>query len=141
MADRRGVRAALPRPGAAAGRGKKRLTALAGWHFGGGAAYCRGCAAHKRQCAEGRLGAGGELCPYLAHEPATDAGWAAWDTLLRCAGQLRIAAGGIVIGLDLQAAIILGSHLGYGPIALAELLPAAEAGLIRALHDRFNHHS
>ena len=53
---------------------KKRLTALAPWHFGGGPAYCRGCAAQGRPCAEGRPGANGEHCPYFAHEPVTDAG-------------------------------------------------------------------
>lgn len=66
----------------------------------------------------------------------TDAGWAAWDTLLRCAGQLRVAAGGIVIGIDLQAAMVLGTALGHSPIALAELLPAAEVGVVRAFHER-----
>ena len=77
----------------------------------------------------------GALCPYLAHEPATNAGWAAWDTLLRCGGQLRIAAGGIVVGLDLQVAMMMGTALGHDPIALAELLPAGEAGVVRAMTD------
>jgi hypothetical protein len=48
-----------------------------------------------------------------AHEPATDAGWAAWDTLLRCAGQLRIAPSGWIVGLDLAAAIAVGTALGH----------------------------
>ena len=83
----------------------------------------------------------GELCPYLAHEPLTDAGWAAWDTLLRCAGQLRIAANGIVAGLDLHAAMTVGMALGHCPRALAELLPAGEAGLVRALNERLGRES
>ena len=48
-----------------------------------------------------------------AHEPATDAGWAAWDTLLRCAGQLRIAPNGWIVELDLAAAIAVGTALGH----------------------------
>ena len=57
----------------------------------------------------------GNRCPYLADAPATDAGWAAWDTLLRCAGQVRFAANGIVAGLDLHAAITVGMALGHCP--------------------------
>lgn len=89
-----------------------------------------------RPCAEGKPGTDGALCPYLAHEPATDAGWAAWDVFLRSAGQLRIAMNGIVLGIDLHACMTLGQALGHCPHALAELLPAGEAGLVRALNDR-----
>ena len=71
----------------------------------------------------------------------TDAGWAAWDTLLRCAGQLRVTANGIVAGLDLHAAMTVGMALGHCPHALAELLPAGEAGLIRALNERLGRES
>ena len=49
---------------------------------------------------KGEPGTGGEHCPYLEHEPMTDAGWAAWDVLTRAAGQLRIAPNGLVLGLD-----------------------------------------
>ena len=86
----------------------------------------------------GRPGADGELCPYLAHEPATDAGWAAWDTLLRCAGQLRVAATASSLGLDLAAAIDRRHGTRPLPAALAELLPAGEAGLVRALNERLD---
>ena len=87
---------------------------------------------------KGTPGASGELFPYLAHEPLTNVGWAAWDTLLRCAGQLRVAPSGAVLGLDLSAAIAVGMTLGHAPAALAELLPAGEAGLVRALNDRLD---
>ncbi len=136
LADRRGVRAALPWPGPSAGSGKKRLTALAAWHFGGGASYCRGCALQGRACAEGRPGPDSTQCPYHAHEPLTDAGWAAWDTVLRCQGQLRLSGNGMVLGLDLATGMTLGTALGHAPAALAELLPAGEAGLVRALNER-----
>jgi hypothetical protein len=57
--------------------------------------------------------------------------------LLRCSGQLRLAPNAaIVIGLDLAAALAIGAALGHDGCALAELLPAAEAGVVAALHRR-----
>jgi hypothetical protein len=83
------------------------------------------------------MGCDGRRCPYLEHEPLTDAGWQAWDVLTRCAGQLRLAPNAsAVIGLDLAAAIPLATALGYEARSVAELLPAAEAGLITALNER-----
>jgi hypothetical protein len=55
--------------------------------------------------------------------------------LTRCAGQLRIIAGS-VLGLDLTAALGLGDALGHDRRALAELLPAGEAGLLAALNQQ-----
>ncbi|MFZ1413885.1 MAG: hypothetical protein WAS73_04805 [Defluviicoccus sp.] len=84
-------------------------------------------------------GSSGRLCPYIEHEPLTDVGWQAWDVILRCSGQLRLAPQvGIVIGIDLAAALSLGAALGYDTGALAELLPAAEAGLVTALNARMS---
>jgi len=81
----------------------------------------------------------GERCPYLEHEPLTDAGWQAWDVILRCSGQLRLAPhAGIVIGIDMAAALALGAALGHDVYALAELLPAAEAGLVAAINTRLS---
>ena len=54
---------------------------------------------------------------------------------LRCAGQLRLVPGA-AIGLDLGACLAIGAALGYDATALAELLPAAEAGMIAALNER-----
>ena len=45
LADLRGVPGGLRLEGPAAGCGKKRLRALADWHFGGGDRYCAACAA------------------------------------------------------------------------------------------------
>ena len=44
LAGLRGVPGRLRRQGPVAGSGKKRLRALAEWHFGGGDAYCAACA-------------------------------------------------------------------------------------------------
>jgi hypothetical protein len=80
----------------------------------------------------------GEECPYSQNEPATDVGWQAWDVLLRCTGQLR-ALPGAFLGLDLAAALAVGAALGYDTAALAELLPAGEAGMVGAINERIKH--
>ena len=59
----------------------------------------------------------------------------AWDVLLACQGQLRLAPSGHVIGIDMDAALKLGAARGYDLAALSELLPAAEAGVLEALWD------
>nr|CAX84097.1 uncharacterized protein [uncultured bacterium] len=51
---------------------------------------------------------------------------------MACQRQVRIADGR-VIGLDLAAAMMIGAAKGYDTSALADLLPAIEAGLILAL--------
>ena len=51
----------------------------------------------------------------------------AWDVLLACQGQLRLAPSGHVIGIDMDAALGLGAARGYDLAVLSELLPAAEA--------------
>ena len=57
----------------------------------------------------------------------------AWDVLLACQGQLRLAPSGHVIGIDMDAA--LRSQLPGATIwrSLSALLPAAEVGLVEAL--------
>jgi hypothetical protein len=83
------------------------------------------------------VGRDGRRCPYLEHSPLTDGGWQAWDVLIRCGGQLRLAPNAcVVIGVDLTAAIALATALGYDVRSIAELLPAAESGLIKALNER-----
>ena len=57
----------------------------------------------------------------------------AWDVLLACQGQLRLAPSGHVIGIDMNAALRLGAARGCDLAVLSELLPAAEAGLVEAL--------
>jgi hypothetical protein len=55
----------------------------------------------------------------------------AWDVLLACQGQLRLAPSGRVIGVDLDAALKLGAARCYNLAVVSELLPAA--GLVEAL--------
>jgi len=62
-------------------------------------------------------------------------GWQAWDVALKTASQLR-AIPGAALGLDLAACLRIGDALGYDPVALAELMPAAEAGVIEGLNRR-----
>ena len=57
----------------------------------------------------------------------------AWDVLLACQGQLRLAPSGHVVGIDLAAALSLVGARGYDLVVLSELLPAAETGLVEAL--------
>jgi hypothetical protein len=57
----------------------------------------------------------------------------AWDVLLACQGQLRLAPSGHVIGIDMDTALQLAAARGYDLAVLSELLPAAEAGLVEAL--------
>jgi hypothetical protein len=71
----------------------------------------------------------------VEHGPASDAGWQAWDVMLRCAGQIR-AVPGFVLGIDFGAALAIGTALGYDAIALAELLPAGEIGLTNAINEK-----
>jgi hypothetical protein len=58
----------------------------------------------------------------------------AWDVLLACQGQLRLAPSGRVIGIDMHAALKLAAARGCDLAVLAELVPAAEAGLVEALY-------
>ena len=62
-------------------------------------------------------------------------GWEVWDVLERCAGQMRIGPAGPV-ALDFMAVFEMSGALGHSRKALAEFLPAAEAGLIRGLMRR-----
>jgi hypothetical protein len=57
----------------------------------------------------------------------------AWDVVLSCQGQLRLAPSGHVIGIDMDAALKIGAARGSDLAVLSDLLPAAEAGLIEAL--------
>jgi hypothetical protein len=57
----------------------------------------------------------------------------AWEVLLACQGQLRLAPNGHVIGIEMDAVLRIGAARGYDLGVLSELLPTAEAGLIEAL--------
>ena len=58
----------------------------------------------------------------------------AWDVLLACQGQLRLAPSGHIVGVDMHAVLQLAAARGYALGVLSELLPEAETGLIEALH-------
>jgi hypothetical protein len=57
----------------------------------------------------------------------------AWEVLLACQGQLRLAPSGHVIGIDMDAVLMIGAARDYDLAELSELLQAAEAGLVEAL--------
>ena len=57
----------------------------------------------------------------------------AWDVLLACQGQIRLAPSGHIIGIDMDAALKIGAGRGYDRAGLSELLPSAEAGFVEAL--------
>jgi hypothetical protein len=52
---------------------------------------------------------------------------------MRCAGQLRLAPNGRVLGLDLAACLHLAEASGLDTHAIALLRPACEAGLLEGL--------
>ena len=103
---------------------------------GGGPEYCRACREDGLPCARGGPGADGRLCPYREHALISRQEHEAWDVLLACQGQLRLAPSGQVIGIDMQAALQLAGARSDGLSVLSELLPAAEAGVVEALCQR-----
>ena len=84
-------------------------------------------------CAQGGPGADGRLCPYREHALISRQEHEAWNVLLACQGQLRLAPSGQMIGIDMHAALRLAAARGYDLVVLSELLPAGEAGLVEAL--------
>ena len=110
------------------------IRALCRWHFepGGGPEYCRACRENDLPCARGEPGTDGRLGPYREHALISQQEHEAWDVLLACEGQLRLAPSGHVIGIDMNAALKIGAARGRNFEVLSELLPAAEAGLVEA---------
>ena len=53
--------------------------------------------------------------------------------LLACQGQVRPTPSGHVVRIDIDAALWIGAARGYDLAVLAELLPAAESGLVEAV--------
>jgi hypothetical protein len=99
---------------------------------GGGPDYCRACRDGGLPCARGEPGAERRLCPYREHALISLQEHEAWDVLLACQGQLRLAPSGHVIGIDMNTALKIGAARGRNLEVLSELLPAAEAGLVEA---------
>jgi hypothetical protein len=125
--------AGTPRP--SAGGVHVIIRALCPWHFqpGGGPEYCRACRDDDLPCARGEAGADGGLCPYRKHALINHQEHEAWDVLLACQGQLRLAPSGHVVGIEMAAALKIGAARCYNLAVVSELLPAAEAGLVEAL--------
>jgi hypothetical protein len=57
----------------------------------------------------------------------------AWEVLLACQGQLRLAPSGHVVGIGIDAALKIGTARACDLAVLSELLPAAEVGMVEAL--------
>jgi hypothetical protein len=111
------------------------IRAFCRWHFqpGGGPEYCKTCRDDDLPCARGEPGADGRLGPYRKHALISRQEHEAWDVLLACQGQVRLAPSGHAVGIDMDTALQLASTRGYELAVLSELLPAAEAGLVEAL--------
>jgi hypothetical protein len=110
-----------------AGSGKKRLIALADWHFGGGESYCAAC---EGACPD---------CPARLNHPETPEGWQVWDLVQRLTGQLRVVGGmgaTVVIGWDMNAALAMARALGVSPLIAAECLSEIEAVMVRKLNEQ-----
>ena len=111
------------------------MSVLCRWHFqpGGGPEHCRACRDDGLPCARGDRGADGRLCPYREHALISGHEHEAWEVLLACQGQLRLAPSGHVTGIDMDVALSLASARSSDLAVLSELLPVAEAGLVEAL--------
>lgn len=59
-----------------------------------------------------------------------------WDLVTRLGGQMRVTAAGTVVGWDFGAALAMASALGINPAPVAEILPALEAVMVRALNEQ-----
>jgi hypothetical protein len=69
------------------------------------------------------------------NQPQTWEGLQVWDLVQRLGGQLRVVPGA-VIGWDMGAALALGRALGVPALAIAELLPAIEAVMVRKINEQ-----
>ena len=83
--------------------------ALCRWHLhpGGGPGYCETCEKEGAPCAQGGLGLNGEPCPYREHAPVALEEHQVWEMFNASLGQLRIAAAGRVVGIDMTAALTI----------------------------------
>ncbi|MBF0153259.1 MAG: hypothetical protein HQL64_05915 [Magnetococcales bacterium] len=57
----------------------------------------------------------------------------AWEMILSCQNQLRIAPSGHILGIDMNVALRMAEVRGWDLEILLELLPVAETGMIEAL--------
>jgi hypothetical protein len=117
------------------------LKARAEWHFGGGPQYCDSCAGADLPCAEGQPGPSGARCPYDEHAPQTVEGWQVWDLATSCAGQLRIAPSGAVLGFDHAAVLAMAAARDVPKEAVTVLLPAIEVTLGNTVNAERDQHA
>ena len=59
-----------------------------------------------------------------------------WDLVTRLGGQLRVTAAGTIVGWDFSAALAMASALGINSAPVAEILPAIEAVMVRAMNEQ-----
>jgi hypothetical protein len=71
--------------------------------------------------------------PYREHALISRQEHEAWEVLLACQRQIRLAPSGHIMGVDIAAALRLAAVRGYDLGVLSEMLPATEAGLVDAL--------
>jgi len=69
------------------------------------------------------------------NRPRTFEGLQVWDLVGRLGGQLR-ASGSAVVGWDMGAALAMARALGVSGAAAVELLPEAEAVMVRKINER-----
>lgn len=62
-------------------------------------------------------------------------GWQVWDLALACAGQLRIAPSGVVLGFDYGAVLEMAAAQTVPIAAVTILLPAIELTLVRVAYE------
>ncbi|WP_420818893.1 DUF7697 family protein [Oleisolibacter albus] len=60
-------------------------------------------------------------------------GWQVWDLALACAGQLRIAPSGLVLGFDYGAVLTMAAAHDLPAAVVAVLAPAIEATLVEVV--------
>lgn len=78
----------------------------------------------------------GQRCPYVEHEPETREGRLVWDLAQRCAGQVRVAPMGGIIGFDYPAVMAVADTADIDRALLLDLLPPIEAGMVEAMAKR-----
>jgi hypothetical protein len=83
--------------------------------------------------AAAQAAADGRLCPYREHALISRQEHEAWDVLLACQGQLRLATSGHVVGIEMAAALEIAAARRCDLAVFSELAAAAEGGLVETL--------
>jgi len=114
---------------------KKRLRALADWHFSGGDRYCEACESLEAYEARGACKVPCPECPQKMNRPQTFEGAQVWDLVGRLGGQLR-ASQQTILGWDMGAALAMAQALGVNGLAAMEMLPEIEAVMVKRVNER-----